>query len=213
LQYGKALKDITYSDDGQTVTAHFEDNTSATGTLLVGADGTHSPTRHMIFNNDKSIAAAKVVPYGAINLHVCYGDAAKAQHVRSGHPIMYHGIHPKGYWQFVAIQDVPDPDKPETWVFQLQCTWKKTTEPENITDEDISSLEKHWKRAEGMGEPFKSANLWIPEGTKISVNKMAYWVPIKWDTRGGRVILAGDAGHPMTFRKLPLYASFADGIG
>ncbi|KAK5943334.1 hypothetical protein PMZ80_004341 [Knufia obscura] len=200
VQYGKSLNNISYSNDGKMVKANFEDNTSATGSLLVGADGTHSPTRHQIFINDKEKATAKLVPYNAINLHVCYGDVAKAQHVRQGHPIMYHGIHPKGYWQFIAIQDVPDPDKPETWVFQLQTTWKKTTEPD-LADEDVASLEKHWKRAEGMGEPFKSANLWIPEGTKVSVNKMAYWVPEKWDTRGGRVILAGDAGHPMTFQR------------
>jgi len=113
---------------------------------------------------------------------------------------MYHAIHPKGYWLFIAIQDVPDVDRPETWVFQLQATWKKTTEPD-LAEEDISSLEKHWQRAEIMGEPFKSATSWIPEGTSISVNKMAYWVPQEWDTRGGRVIIAGDAAHPMTFRK------------
>jgi len=113
---------------------------------------------------------------------------------------MYHGIHPKGYWLFIAIQEVPDVDKPETWVFQLQVTWKKTTEPD-LAEEDVSSVEKHWQRSEIMAEPFKSANRWIPEGTKILVNKMAYWVPQEWDTRGGRVIIAGDAAHPMTFRK------------
>jgi len=113
---------------------------------------------------------------------------------------MYFGVHPKGYWQFAAIQEVPDPEKPETWIFQLQTTWRKSAEPD-LADEDVSSLEEHWKRAEGMGEPFKSANLWIPKGTKISVNNMAYWEPIKWDSRGGRVILAGDAAHPMTFQR------------
>ena len=107
------------------MTAEFEDGTSATGTLVVGADGTHSTTRHVIFDNDK-VADASLVPYNAINLHVCYNDVDKAKHVRQGHPIMYHAIHPKGYWLFTAIQDVPDPEKPETWVYQLQCTWKKT---------------------------------------------------------------------------------------
>lgn len=195
MQYGKSLDGIDFSEDGKTVTAKFADGTNAIGTLLVGADGSHSPTRHIIFDHDKSKAAANNVPYNAINLHVCYNDAEKARHVRQHHPIMYHAIHPAGYWLFVAIQEVPDPDKPETWIFQLQTTFKKSLEPD-LADDEVSSLEKHWKRAETFAEPFKSANLWIPAGTKLNVNKLSYWVPEAWDTRQGRVIIAGDAGHP-----------------
>ena len=207
VQYGKSLKEIIYYADGKTVTANFEDGTSASGTLLIGADGTHSKTRHLIFNNDPA-ADALPVPYNAINPHVCYNDAPKAKHVRSNHPIMYHAIHPSGYWLFVAVQDVPDPSDPSTWTFQLQTTWKKGTKCDPCTspsangdDEAVDSLEKHYARAETMGEPFQSANLWIPEGTKLSINKMAYWVPIPWDSRGGRVIVAGDAAHPMTCQR------------
>jgi 2-polyprenyl-6-methoxyphenol hydroxylase-like FAD-dependent oxidoreductase len=46
-EYGKRLQHISYDDD-TTVRAHFEDGTSATGDLLVGADGIHSRTRRSI---------------------------------------------------------------------------------------------------------------------------------------------------------------------
>lgn len=62
------------------------------------------------------------------------------------------------------------------------------------------SLESLKKKAETFGEPFRSANLWIPEGTPILENKISYWIPIPWDDRNGRITLAGDAAHPMTFR-------------
>lgn len=182
------------------MTAHFADETSATGTLLIGAEGTHSKTRYWLFDNDESKAKAHTVPYNALNMHVCFNDAEKAKHVRQHHPIMYHAIHPKGYWLFVAVQDIPDPEKPETWVFQLQCTWKKDTEPD-LSEADVTSVAVHKKRAETFGEPFKSAVLWLPDDTKMLSNKMAYWVPVKFDTRGGRVVIAGDAAHSMTFRK------------
>lgn len=62
-------------------------------------------------------------------------------------------------------------------------------------------MENLKKKAETFGEPFRSANLWIPEGTKIYENRISYWEPIPWDNKNGRIVLAGDAAHPMTFRK------------
>jgi hypothetical protein len=97
----------------------------------------------------------------------------------------------------LAVQDVPDPDNPATWSFQLQTTWHKG-------QDDVTSLANLKAKAATFAEPFRSANLWIPEGTPIYENKLSYWNPIPWDDRNGRITLAGDAAHPMTFRKLLL---------
>ena len=94
----------------------------------------------------------------------------------------------------LLVQDTPDPNDPATWMFQLQTTGHKKP------GEDVTSLENLKKKAETFAEPFRSANLWIPEGTKIYENNLSYWIPIPWDTRGGRILIAGDAAHPMTFR-------------
>lgn len=97
----------------------------------------------------------------------------------------------------LAVQDVPDPDDPATWTFQLQTTSHKG-------EDDVTSLANLKAKAATFGEPFRSANLWIPEGTKVHENKLSYWIPIPWDDRNGRITLAGDAAHPMTFRTSPL---------
>lgn len=47
INYSKKLKDLRQDDE--SVTAYFEDGTKATGSLLIGADGTHSKTRELIF--------------------------------------------------------------------------------------------------------------------------------------------------------------------
>lgn len=57
------------------------------------------------------------------------------------------------------------------------------------------------QKASTMCEPFRSAVMWMPDNTKITYDKMAYWVPIPWDNHDGRVTLAGDAAHPMTPRE------------
>ena len=99
-QYGKKLEDISYDDNANTVTAIFEDGSTATGSLLVGADGTQSAVRRTIFGHEK--AKVVPVPYCGVNLHVTYGDAEKALFVRQKHPIMTHAIHPDGYWLWIS---------------------------------------------------------------------------------------------------------------
>ena len=94
-----------------------------------------------------------------------------------------------------TVQEVPDPNDPATWVFQLQTTWQKKE------GEEVASLANLKAKAETFGEPFHSANLWIPEGTVVYENNLSYWIPVPWDTRRGRILLAGDAAHPMTFQR------------
>ncbi len=56
------------------------------------------------------------------------------------------------------------------------------------------------KRCQDFAEPFRSANLWVPDGTAVHANRVSFWETVAWDNRDGRVSLAGDAAHPMTFR-------------
>jgi len=67
--------------------------------------------------------------------------------------------------------------------------------------DDPTDLKALKEKAQTFCEPFKSANLWIPEGTKLFANFLGYWLPIPWDNRNGRITLVGNAAHPMTFRK------------
>ncbi|EXG79904.1 FAD-dependent monooxygenase [Cryptosporangium arvum] len=57
IHYGKALADVEPSATG--VRARFGDGTDASGDLLVGADGLHSPTRNLI---DPDAPAPRYVP-------------------------------------------------------------------------------------------------------------------------------------------------------
>lgn len=42
---------------------------------------------------------------------------------------------------------------------------------------------------------------WVPEGTHISKDRLAIWSPVPWDHHGGRVTLAGDAAHTMSYHR------------
>jgi hypothetical protein len=57
------------------------------------------------------------------------------------------------------------------------------------------------ERALGFADPFKKVLLSISEDTTCWHGRLSYWPSEPWDNRDGTVTLAGDAAHPMTFRK------------
>ena len=52
-------------------------------------------------------------------------------------------------------------------------------------------------RAENMGEPARSAFMWLPDDTEVHKADISYWISQPWNNRDGRLTLVGDAAHPM----------------
>ena len=102
--------------------------------------------------------------------------------------------------QHTAI-DIPNAEAPETWKFQVMTSWRKCDDNEKDGTAAVR-LANIKMRTKDFIEPFRSANAWIPDGTPVYANRMTYWEPFPWDNHAGRISLAGDAAHPMTFRKL-----------
>ena len=93
---------------------------------------------------------------------------------------------------------MPDAGKPETWRFQVVTSWIGERDL-SLNDADRLAMIKSCMH--DQAEPFRSANLWIPDDTPVTFDDLAYWVTIPWDNHGGRVTLAGDAAHPQAPRK------------
>ena len=104
-----------------------------------------------------------------------------------------------------TVMDVPDPDKPETWSFQVMQSWNdKTTPPSADLTTNEGRLKFFKARCEEYAEPWRSVGRAIQDGTTIPMDRLTYWEKSKkWDNRGGRMTLCGDAAHPMTPRKFP----------
>lgn len=90
----------------------------------------------------------------------------------------------------VSVIDIPDPDKPEDWVFQITPSWAGEEIPNQSDEEKLAMLKD---MAKDFAEPWKSAFLWIPEGTPTPHSNLGFWVTIPWDNRKGAVTLAGYA--------------------
>lgn len=94
----KTLVDIVYDEDGAT--AHFGDGSSYRGTTIVGADGLNSKIRHLLLGEEKARTTQLEIVF--LTANVTYNDAEKARHVRSAHPIIAPGFHPKGMFNFIS---------------------------------------------------------------------------------------------------------------
>lgn len=53
-------------------------------------------------------------------------------------------------------------------------------------------------------EPYKTALALLSDDEPTWYIDLTQWETEPWDNRNGRLTLAGDAAHPMTFRKLPI---------
>ena len=71
INEGKALVSITYSDDGQVVTAHFADGSEDSGSIIVGADGPKSTVRNILLGPEKS--KTQILDYASTMCFTKYG--------------------------------------------------------------------------------------------------------------------------------------------
>ena len=73
-------------------------------------------------------------------------------------------------------------------------TWKADGKEHHGGAQGLAELKE---MAESLVDPWKSSLLWIPDGTDVAPNKVAYWITSPWDNVKGTVTLAGDAAHPL----------------
>ncbi|KAF2267335.1 FAD/NAD(P)-binding domain-containing protein [Lojkania enalia] len=194
VSYGKDLVEIV--EDGEKVRAVFRDGTEAVGDVIVGCDGAHSRTRTCICGEEG--AGLTTVPLSMFNFTQTF-TAEQAMYLRKLNPLFITSIHPDhGTMFWISIQNVPDPGKPETWMYQLLMSWinNPLSEEENTYEGRLAFFKK---RSEEWAEPWKSAGRWVKDGTQIPMDPGTYWEKAApWDSRGGKMTLCGDAAHPMT---------------
>lgn len=211
IRYDHEISDIQLSADGETVTAVFTNGKTHTSQLLLGADSASSFVRTWLLG--KTAAAASEMPIIPYNFTTTFPADRARWLLQHTHPLIKCAPHPlQKTWIIIVPLNAHDPDHPEKWVFQIFLNEWTNELPCATPDERLA----HFKElAQAYGEPFHSAAAWVPEGTFVSYDRIKYWKePVLWDNRSGRVVLAGDAAHPVPpHRAQGLNTGLADAAG
>jgi 2-polyprenyl-6-methoxyphenol hydroxylase-like FAD-dependent oxidoreductase len=205
VRFDCTLSRMKYSDDGKYATAYFTNGQTATGRMVVGTDGASSAVRKCLLPHDA--AQTDSIPYISTFVQSTY-TSEQALFLRSFHPLYQGAIHPKGYFGFCGMQDVPDSNKPETWTFFFNVTMPIVATEQEIADSRTTKMLIRQLKELGAGfcEPWRSGIKWLDDSTcRIWTFDMGIWDPRdlrhQWDNHGGRVTLAGDSAHTMTVQR------------
>ncbi|CAK4004220.1 FAD NAD(P)-binding domain-containing [Lecanosticta acicola] len=197
IRFGKRIASI--SSDGHVATATFQDGTTATGNLLIGAEGAHSPVRKFLVGPEQ--AAPTPLPLVASVCMAKLPSEAALKFRQYARRLMVI-FHPLGYFNWIGVHDAHGHSQPGEWTFMMIMSWipnDRNYDVMNLQGDKI--LEDLKRRAEDFEEGIKFMWKSIPEGTKCWHNRLSHWIPEPWDNHHGTVTLVGDAAHPMTFHR------------
>jgi 2-polyprenyl-6-methoxyphenol hydroxylase-like FAD-dependent oxidoreductase len=108
IQEGKQLVRVEEISDG--IRAHFQDGTSAEGTILIGADGNNSNVRKFLMPEDHELNKLPVHLVGVVR-HFTPEQAAP---IRALDPLLFQALHPKTQnylWYSVQVRCRKEPSR------------------------------------------------------------------------------------------------------
>ncbi|KAI0439466.1 FAD/NAD(P)-binding domain-containing protein [Xylaria telfairii] len=195
IQWGKRLRRV--EEEGNLITIHFEDGTSASGDILVGADGVNSVVREHLLGRPNS-EVLNSIPISSVWGETTLSGEALERQLSLAHSTYAYSSQELGCVILVGLNKVnndlsadyywcvgwddPDVGKLDHWL------------------QDASGVAKHdcvMKMTESLEPKFKEIFQRTPT-TGILPGQAIYRDLIIPSLPTGRIILTGDAAHAMT---------------
>lgn len=197
VQWRKRLVDIQTSADG--VTATFEDGTQASGSLVVGAEGSNSRVRKHLRPDAYRNTQLPVRFLGsAVDM-----TPSEVKPLRDLDPLLFQGCHPTtGTFLWVSMLETPlvngtQGTEQERYKVQINLSWLVKGPEDELRPSDHERMAEMKRRAECFAPSLRKAVQTIPDDAPVLEIVLADWPCLEWESCS-RVTLAGDAAHAMT---------------
>ncbi len=173
-QWSKTLTAVEHPNS-RAVTAHFSDLTTATGSLLIGADGTQSHTRSYLLNDPK-VARNNPLPVRLLGASVIY-PRPLAEKLHALDPFFFQGGDPaSNAFMYYSFLDTPSNNtRPEgqedTYECQIMLSYpfrigfKGKEQPIEVPAEGPKRVVLMKSLAEGWAEPFRECVIRVAVGS------------------------------------------------
>lgn len=200
IEWNKNVESVENSDS--SITATFTDGTSATGSILIGADGSVSSVRKELCPAGSDVYKNHKLPLHILGVSTPY-TRERCTPLTNLDPFFFQATDPSGAFLFFSFLSVPAGSDPEDKInCQILTSWR--AENGEVPDSNADKIAKMKDITKDWVEPFRSLVQDIPESEEAKYIALQDWVPLneksekKWDNRNGRATLVGDAAHMMT---------------
>lgn len=200
VRWGKRLSKVDVGNEGHGVRAFFEDGSSVSGAVLIGADGSNSAVRKFL-RPDNYRNSRLPIRFAGSSVDMTRDQVAP---LRDLDPLLFQGCHPEtSCFLWVSMLETPEVNGTagsahERYRVQINLSWPVKSAEDEIKADHVARLEDMKRRAQVFTPVLKEAVDLIPVGTPVLEIELADWPCLEWANRGGRVTLAGDAAHAMT---------------
>ncbi|KAG5932223.1 hypothetical protein E4U53_001429 [Claviceps sorghi] len=199
---------------GGLVRVTFSDGSTADGSMLVGAEGTNSPTRKFLVPDGYRTHQLPVRLIGAaVDM-----TPEQVRPLRDIDPLLFQGCHPvTGHFLWVSMMETPEVNgtkgtEQERYLVQIIISWmlksgndshshsnsKDNQDQGESPTTGAGPIAEMKRRAQDFHPLLRHAVDSIPETAPVLEIPLQDWPCLEWDNRQGRVTLIGDAAHAMT---------------
>lgn len=206
VQWNKTFSSFRINEAG-LVEVTFQDGTTTTGSLVIGADGSSSRTRRFLLGEDAGKLNQLPGRFIGVTTHLTPQQVKPLLEID---PLLFQGCHPDtGTFMWYSTLSTPEVNgstgNDTYYEGQVNISWLVKSPEDEVPATNAEKVAKMKQLAQPFEQRLRQTVLDIPDDSEVLEIKLQDWPTQEWPSHDGKVTLVGDAAHAMTMCKGLMY--------